>query len=305
MFKKLIGGALFATGICAVAMTAQSEQASAISSAEAYYSKLEYRDVTHDEERLISPKVSVTIQSVEATKQLRSTSLVLYPKNQTIISRDRSGQAEVGLRTTSDGQAYGFVTQLNKYSNSTYRQVRRGTTQTFYTPSGIKVVTGYTKKDGNLYYKWQGNTAIVKAKGYDVVYNKQKRSVDSIRQYARSKTKKTGTRAEKLLHEAKRLSGGRYVYNGQSIFYGLDCATYTQKIYLNALGKDIGSTTKAQATRAITTRAVESAQPGDILYDGKGHVGIYMGNGKAYDMLVGGAKLRPLSHWKWTIALVY
>lgn len=305
MLKKLLGGTLLATTICAVAMTSQGEQASAISTSESYYSKLEYKDATHDEERLISPKTSVTIQSVEATKQLRSTSLVLYPKNQTLISRDRSGQAEIGLRTTSDGQAYGFVTQLNKYSNATYRQVKRGHTKTFYTPTGIKVVTGYTKAGGNLYFKWQGNKAVVKAKGYDVVYNDAKRKADTVRKYDRSKTKTTGTRAEKLLHEAKRLSGGRYVYNGQSIFYGLDCATYTQKIYLNALGKDIGSTTKAQAARAVKTRTVKNAQPGDILYDNKGHVGIYMGNGQAYDMLVGGAKLRPLSHWNWKIALVY
>lgn len=305
MLKKIIGGALFVTSLYTVSLTTSTEFASAISNSEAYYSKLEYKDVTHDEERLISPKASVTIQAVEATRQLRSTSLVLYQKNQTLISRDRSGQAEVGLRTTSDGQAYGFVTQLNKYSNSTYRTIKKGGTQTFYTPTGIKIVTGYTKAVGNLYFKWQGNKAIVKSKGYDVVYNDAKKAADTVRKYNRSKTKITGTKVEKLLHEAKRLSDGRYVYNGQSIFYGLDCATYTQKIYLHALGKDIGSTTTAQAARAIKTRTVKNAQPGDILYDGKGHVGIYMGDGKAYDMLVGGAKLRPLSHWKWTIALAY
>lgn len=302
--KKLFGGTLLASSFLAVALTAQIEQASAISYNEAYFSKLEYKDVTHDEERLINPTSSVTIQAVESTDQLRSTSLVLYPTTQTLITRDRSGQAEVGLRTTRDGQAYGFVSQLNKYSNTTYRQIKKGKSQTFYTPTGMKVVAGYTSNN-NLFFKWQGNKALVKSKGYTVLYNDQARKDDTVRRYDRSKTKTTGTKTEKLLHEARRLSGGRYVYNGQSLFYGLDCATYTQKIYLNALGVDIGSTTKAQADRALKTRSVKNAKPGDILYDGKGHVGIYMGNGQAYDMLVGGAKLRPLSHWKWTTALAY
>ncbi len=302
--KKLFGSTVLAAGFLAVALTAQGTHASAITYTEAYFSKLEYKDATHDEERLISSKSSVTIQAVENSKQLRSTSLVLFPTKQTIITRDRDGQAEVGLRTTSDGQAYGFVSQLNKYSNSTYRQIQKGKSQAFYTPNGVKVVAGYTANN-NLFFKWKGNKVLVKSKGYSVVYNDQARKENKIRTYDRSKTKTTGTKAEKLLHEARRLSGGRYVYNGQSLFYGLDCATYTQKIYLNALGVDIGSTTKAQAARALKTRTVKNAKPGDILYDGKGHVGIYMGDGKAYDMLVGGAKLRPLSHWKWTVALAY
>lgn len=305
MYKKLLSGTILTASIFGLSTWLPSEEASAITYTEAYFSKLEYKDAKHDEERLLNSKASLTLQTTkEKQGKVRSTSLVLYPKNQSIISKDRSGNGEVGLKLTRDGKAYGFVTQLEKYKNTTYTLIEQGKGKTFYTPKGIKVRIGYSSK-GNLYYKWGNHEVIVRTYGSIKRYDGKEISDKKVRTYNVTKQKKTGTTAEKLVHEAKRLAGGQYVYNGQSLFYGLDCATYTQKIYMNVLGIDIGSTTKAQRARATAVKSVKNAKVGDILYDNKGHVGIYVGNGKAYDMLIGGAKLHKLSHWKWQVAMSY
>ena len=305
MYKKLISSTILTASIFGFATWLQSTPASAITYTEAYFSKLEYKDAKYDEERLVNSKASLTLQTTkEDGGKVRSTSLVLYPKNQSVVSKDRSGNGEVGLKLTRDGKAYGFVTQLEKYKNTTYTLIEKGRGKTFYTPKGTKVRIGYSAK-GNLYYKWNDHEIIIRPNGSLKSYDGKAISDKKIRTYNVTKPKKTGTTAEKLLHEAKRLSGGQYVYNGQSMFYGLDCATYTQKIYMNVLGIDIGSTTKAQRARATTVKSVKKAKVGDILYDNKGHVGIYAGNGKAYDMLIGGAKLHKLSHWNWQVAMSY
>ncbi len=305
MYKKLLSGTILTASIFGLSTWLHSEEASAITYTEAYFSKLEYKDAKHDEERLLNSKASLTLQTTnEEQGKVRSTSLVLYPKNQSIVSKDRSGNGEVGLKLTRDGKAYGFVTQLEKYKNTTYTLIEQGKGKTFYTPKGIKVRIGYSSK-GNLYYKWGNHEVIVRTDGSIKRYDGKEISDKKVRTYNVTKQKKTGTTAEKLVHEAKRLAGGQYVYNGQSLFYGLDCATYTQKIYMNVLGIDIGSTTKAQRARATAVKSVKNAKVGDILYDNKGHVGIYVGNGKAYDMLIGGAKLHKLSHWKWQVAMSY
>ncbi|MBO3739470.1 C40 family peptidase [Actinoplanes sp. NEAU-H7] len=73
--------------------------------------------------------------------------------------------------------------------------------------------------------------------------------------------------------------GKRYVRGGEGP-YGFDCSGFTKRAYARA-GYRLPHSSGAQARRARSvSRSV--ARPGDLVV-GRGHVGIYMGDGMMID----------------------
>lgn len=71
-----------------------------------------------------------------------------------------------------------------------------------------------------------------------------------------------------------------YVYGGNSLS-GMDCSGFVDYVYANAEGKQLPHNTVALES-CVTTKSVEEAQPGDLLFWGSHgstyHVAIYMGS---------------------------
>jgi cell wall-associated NlpC family hydrolase len=78
---------------------------------------------------------------------------------------------------------------------------------------------------------------------------------------------------------ARRYLGVRYVYGGTSPRYGFDCSGFTRYVYAH-FGVSLPHYAGAQFYRG---RPVSRAglRPGDLVFfDGLGHVGLYVGNGR-------------------------
>ena len=85
-----------------------------------------------------------------------------------------------------------------------------------------------------------------------------------------------GTR---VVDYARRFRGVRYVYGGSSPRTGFDCSGFVRYVYAH-FGLTLAHSSYAQFDRG---RKVSrgSLRPGDLVFfDGLGHVGIYIGNGR-------------------------
>jgi cell wall-associated NlpC family hydrolase len=84
---------------------------------------------------------------------------------------------------------------------------------------------------------------------------------------------------ERIVDYAKKYAGVRYVYGGSSPRYGFDCSGFVRYVYQH-FGVSLAHSSFADA---VTGRRVGRTwlKPGDLLlFDGNGHVGIYIGHGK-------------------------
>lgn len=90
------------------------------------------------------------------------------------------------------------------------------------------------------------------------------------------------TLGEKIVSESKKYLGIPYVWGGRTPS-GFDCSGFTQYVYKQVTGKDIGSWTVPQESSG-TIRSVNEAEVGDLLFwgglGGTHHVGIYIGGGQ-------------------------
>jgi cell wall-associated NlpC family hydrolase len=101
----------------------------------------------------------------------------------------------------------------------------------------------------------------------------------------RSKAKRTRTTQSHLafgmrvVDYAKRFRGVRYVYGGSSPRSGFDCSGFVRYVYAH-FGVSLAHSSYAQfGLGRRVSRA--SLRPGDLVFfDGLGHVGIYIGNGR-------------------------
>ena len=87
-----------------------------------------------------------------------------------------------------------------------------------------------------------------------------------------------------LLNYAQQFLGTRYVYAGTSLTDGLDCSSYVQQCYKNALGYQLPRTSREQVNHGASVD-LANAKPGDLLFyaDATGtidHVAMYLGDGK-------------------------
>lgn len=81
-----------------------------------------------------------------------------------------------------------------------------------------------------------------------------------------------------VLDIAASLVGIPYVYGGTTPA-GFDCSGFTQYVF-RQVGISLPRTSQAQMA---ATTPVSNPQPGDLVFLGPGHVGIYAGNGMMYD----------------------
>ncbi|MDX6441593.1 MAG: peptidoglycan DL-endopeptidase CwlO [Gaiellaceae bacterium] len=104
---------------------------------------------------------------------------------------------------------------------------------------------------------------------------------------ARIKAKRKATRTTqshlafgmRVVDYAKRFRGVRYVYGGSSPRSGFDCSGFVRYVYAH-FGVSLAHSSYAQF--GIGRRVGRaSLRPGDLVFfDGLGHVGIYIGNGR-------------------------
>lgn len=81
---------------------------------------------------------------------------------------------------------------------------------------------------------------------------------------------------------AKEFLGNPYVWGGTSLTKGADCSGYVMSLY-KKYGVNLPHSSRAQANCGTTIK-VSEAQPGDLIFYGKGktinHVAMYIGGGK-------------------------
>ena len=104
-----------------------------------------------------------------------------------------------------------------------------------------------------------------------------------------------GTR---VVDYARRFRGVRYVYGGSSPRTGFDCSGFVRYVYAH-FGLTLAHSSYAQFDRG---RRVSrgSLRPGDLVFfDGLGHVGIYIGNGRFIHAPHAGTRVRieTLAGW--------
>jgi cell wall-associated NlpC family hydrolase len=96
------------------------------------------------------------------------------------------------------------------------------------------------------------------------------------------------TRGSSVVAVAARYLGVPYRWGGTSP-RGFDCSGYAQYVYAQ-LGKDLPRTVAEQRSAArIVPRS--QAKPGDLVFFGTSHMGIYAGNNKMYDAPHSGASV--------------
>lgn len=97
--------------------------------------------------------------------------------------------------------------------------------------------------------------------------------------------------AGSLVEKALTYVGGRYVWGGTSLEYGVDCSGFTQQIF-KLFGYNLPRTSRSQAKTGIEVTPAE-LQPGDLVfYSKKGvinHVALYVGDG----LIVHASNSRP------------
>lgn len=101
---------------------------------------------------------------------------------------------------------------------------------------------------------------------------------------------------------AARYVGTPYVYGGTSPD-GFDCSGFTQYVYRQA-GISIPRTSGAQGSGGRRVSASE-ARPGDLVWSGNGHIGIYAGGDQMYDAPRTGKSVAKRTIWYTPIFVRY
>jgi len=85
--------------------------------------------------------------------------------------------------------------------------------------------------------------------------------------------------SERVVQYAKRFIGVRYVYGGSSPRSGFDCSGFVRYVYAH-FGVSLPHSSYAQFGDGRRVSR-SSLRPGDLVFfDGVGHVGLYVGNGR-------------------------
>ena len=85
--------------------------------------------------------------------------------------------------------------------------------------------------------------------------------------------------SQRVVQYAKRFIGVRYVYGGSSPRSGFDCSGFVRYVYAH-FGVSLPHSSYAQFGDGRRVSR-SSLRPGDLVFfDGVGHVGMYVGNGR-------------------------
>jgi cell wall-associated NlpC family hydrolase len=109
---------------------------------------------------------------------------------------------------------------------------------------------------------------------------------------------RTAQRQALVVRFARRFIGVRYVYGGTSPRYGFDCSGFTRFVYAH-FGISLPHYSGAQFDmgRRVSRQGL---RPGDLVFfDGLGHVGLYVGNGRFIHAPHTGTRVQisPLAGW--------
>ena len=113
-----------------------------------------------------------------------------------------------------------------------------------------------------------------------------------------SRATRTAHRQALVVRFARHFLGVRYVYGGTSPRYGFDCSGFTRFVYAH-FGISLPHYSGAQFDmgRRVSRRGL---RPGDLVFfDGIGHVGIYVGNGRFIHAPHTGTRVRIQSLTGW------
>lgn len=153
----------------------------------------------------------------------------------------------------------------------------KATGQTLKAGSSYKVTSQAIDPSGNQWYK-VGKNQWIEAKNVTLTTKKTtKKKTTTKKAVSQAATATTTTSAaKKVISLAKKQVGKPYVYgaSGPSSF---DCSGLTSYVYSNAVGKNIGRTTYVQLNAGKRV-SVSNLKPGDLVFWGNYHVGIYLGN---------------------------
>jgi cell wall-associated NlpC family hydrolase len=104
--------------------------------------------------------------------------------------------------------------------------------------------------------------------------------------------------SQRVVAYAKRFIGVRYVYGGSSPRSGFDCSGFVRYVYAH-FGVSLPHSSYAQFGdgRRVARR---SLRPGDLVFfDGVGHVGLYVGNGRFIHAPHSGTRVQVTSLAGW------
>ncbi len=90
---------------------------------------------------------------------------------------------------------------------------------------------------------------------------------------------------QKIFSYGEQFLGVPYVYGGTSLTAGLDCSSFVQQVFKNAIGISLPRTSREQVNCGAAVASLSDAKAGDLLFysDANGvidHVAIYMGDSK-------------------------
>ncbi|MBP2058121.1 cell wall-associated NlpC family hydrolase [Lactobacillus colini] len=146
----------------------------------------------------------------------------------------------------------------------------KATGKTLAAGSSYKIKGQAVDASGVQWYK-VGKDQWIQAKNVTVIKKVAKKPV------SQAPTSTTATAAaQKVINLAKKQVGKPYVY-GAAGPYSFDCSGLTSYVYSNAVGKNIGRTTYVQLNAGKRV-SVSNLKPGDLVFWGNYHVGIYLGN---------------------------
>ncbi len=89
---------------------------------------------------------------------------------------------------------------------------------------------------------------------------------------------KAAATGQDIVNYAKQFQGVPYVWGGTSPS-GFDCSGFVQYVYRNAAGINLPRVDVDQI-KAGTPVSRNDLKPGDLISPHRGHIGIYIGNGK-------------------------
>lgn len=99
---------------------------------------------------------------------------------------------------------------------------------------------------------------------------------------------------DQIVEYAKNFIGTLYRYGGTSPS-GFDCSGFTQYVYKH-FGISLGRTTRNQIHNG-TAVSRSNLEPGDLVFTHRGHVGLYVGDGKFIDSPRTGYRISVRKFW--------
>jgi cell wall-associated NlpC family hydrolase len=141
--------------------------------------------------------------------------------------------------------------------------------------------------------------AVVGAVAFALVKPLPGRAASAVRKAAPARTTQSrSTFGVRIVAYAKRFRGTRYVYGGTSPRSGFDCSGFVRFVYAH-FGIALPHSSYGDYDRGRRVSR-SSLRPGDLVFfDGVGHVGIYVGNGRFIHAPHSGTRVRieQLAGW--------